>query len=105
MNQENKWIQPINNFDDVCWTIIASKINNSNARISQNGYFVDKDLVEIHCKIGQKKICEQDKTEIIIPHFSMQITDQHGMHTTFRIFSELFFFFFLIDCIYSLSRK
>ena len=86
LNEKNKWIQPINNIDDICWTIIASKPYNPTARRSQNTSFIDTDSVEIHSYIGQKKMCNND-----IRHFSNKIADDgmclYLMHI--RSFSEL----------------
>lgn len=54
LDEKNKWIEPINDFDDICWTTIASTDGNSNARSPESGYYIDKDSVEIHCGIAEK---------------------------------------------------
>eukprot|EP01084_Bolivina_argentea_P202412 345856_1 len=77
-NGENKWIQPINDFDDICWTVITSKENNPNARTSELGYFIDKDSVEIHCGIGKKKICNHNVDHIT--NFGVQMTNDGNNH-------------------------
>ena len=54
-DERSKWTQPIKDYDDVCWTTIASKTGHPNARASEMGYFVDKESVEIHCGVGHKR--------------------------------------------------
>lgn len=56
IDEDNKWVEPINDYDDICWTTISSKEHNPNARASESGYFVDKESVEIHCDVGQKSL-------------------------------------------------
>ena len=55
LDAQHTWTQPINDYDDVCWTTVASKEGHPNARASELGYFVDKDSVQVHCGVGLRR--------------------------------------------------